>query len=209
MLTNDNHKPFTSRERKILELATIGGLTEKEAFWKVYRPKDEKTGLSSFSRKRKNRPELFAEIARYNKELFDAAAEAQREALKAKAAANALTAIEKRESLRKIIEGETEEEIIFQHLGKALKVKRAPSLSDRIRAIDLDNKMAGHYAPVKMNHEGGDQFLEALKALSGKRLEMNERGDVMTNRSLGYQESIQTQNDGSSSDTTTNSSLEN
>lgn len=174
MLNNAHKKPYSSREKKILELATIGGLTDQEAFWKVYKPKDAKIGMSSLSRKKRTRPELFEEIAKYKKELFDAAAKAQREAVQAAAAANALTAIEKREKLRMIIEGEADEEVIFQHMGKALKVKKAPGISDRIRAIDLDNKMAGHYAPSQIRHDAGDQFIEMMKALSGKKEAKNE-----------------------------------
>lgn len=193
-------KPYSKKERKILELATIGGLTDEEAYWKVYRPTDGKIGMTNLARKRKNRPELFEEIARYKRELFDAAAKAQREAVQAAAAANALTAIEKREKLRKIIEGETDEEVIFQHLGKAFKVKKGPAVSDRIRAIDLDNKMAGHYAPTQLKHEAsGDLFIQMMMAVGQRRQER----EAATNDSLTKSEDEK----GSSSETTVDSSL--
>lgn len=191
MLNNEHKKPYSYRERKILELATIGGLTDQEAFWKVYKPKDAKIGMSSLSRKKRTRPELFEEIARYKKELFDAAAKAQREAVQATAAANALTAIEKREKLRMIIEGEADEEVIFQHLGKALKVKKAPGISDRIRAIDLDNKMAGHYAPSQIRHDAGDQFIEMMKIIGQRNKETGAgSGSLIQGKKEGSGENI-------------------
>lgn len=167
-------KAFSKKDEKLLHLATIGGLTDEEAFWEVYKPKNRKIGLTQLNTKRRKRADLFKKISDYKKELFDAAAQAQREAVKAAATANALTAIEKREKLRMIIEGEAEEDVIFQHMGKALRVKKAPSLSDRIRAIDLDNKMAGHYSPTHIRHDDFDAFIEIMKISSQRKVDADK-----------------------------------
>lgn len=55
---------------------------------------------------------------------------------------------EKREKLAEIVRNDTKHET-----------------SDQLKAIDLDNKMAGHYAPDKMEVQGMDDLLELMSEI--------------------------------------------
>lgn len=172
-------RPFSKREEKILHLATIGGFTIEDAFFSVYKPKNRKIGMTQLATKKKRRPVLFDEIEKYKRALFIAQANAQKEVLIATASANALLAIEKRELLRKIIVGEATEDHFFVVSGKAMKVTRGPSILDRIRAVDLDNKLAGHYPDKGIRHELGDPLIEILKVIGQKsKTASKEDGEI-------------------------------
>ena len=38
--------------------------------------------------------------------------------------------------------------------GKLKKIKRDPTFYEILRAIELDSKIAGHFAPTELKHEG-------------------------------------------------------
>ena len=65
-----------------------------------------------------------------------------------------LSKLQKQDILRKIMLGELECEKIIIVGGKAEKIKTKPDQVDIMKAIDLDNKMSGDYAPVKTESEG-------------------------------------------------------
>lgn len=56
--------------------------------------------------------------------------------------------------LKKIIDGELEIEKLIIVKGEVKKVKAKPDAQDIMKAIDLDNKMEGDYAPIKNEHSG-------------------------------------------------------
>ncbi|MEE8322164.1 MAG: hypothetical protein V3R57_00875 [Candidatus Bathyarchaeia archaeon] len=64
-----------------------------------------------------------------------------------------LTKLEKQDKLRQIVDGELECEKIVFIKGEAKKIKAKPDQTDIMKAIDLDNKMAGDYATEKKEVE--------------------------------------------------------
>lgn len=95
------------------------------------------------------------------------AAEAERRRL--------LTRDEKREILAQIASGEleihTRRPVWNSSEKKFVMVPfvAIPEATDRMKAIDLDNKMEGDYAPVKQEHSGGLSFGSFLKKASQKK----------------------------------------
>lgn len=72
---------------------------------------------------------------------------------------------EKREILAKIARMELEvERIVFNDEGIPKKIKVKPDLNSVMKAIDIDAKMEGDYAPVKS--ENTHSFLDFLKETS-------------------------------------------
>lgn len=72
---------------------------------------------------------------------------------------------EKREILAKIARRELEvERIIFDDEGLPKKIKCKPGYNEIMKAVDLDAKMEGDYAPVKS--ENTHSFLDFLKETS-------------------------------------------
>ena len=62
-----------------------------------------------------------------------------------------LTSAKKREILAKIVNGEMEVEKYVTVKGELKKVKAKPDLNDIMKAIELDNKMAGDNVQAKPN----------------------------------------------------------
>ena len=56
--------------------------------------------------------------------------------------------------MKKIVDGELEIEKLIIVKGEVKKVKAKPDAQDIMKAIDLDNKMEGDYAPIKNEHSG-------------------------------------------------------
>jgi len=154
---------LSQREQKFFDLATVGGKGIKEAYGEAYSHKDMKVLMSCLARKKKARPDLFAAINKHLRDLFDIAKKTQRDVIIKSATDNALHAIEKREVLRKIINDELKDDIIYFIDGKPKIVKRNPSALDKIKAIQVDCKIAGHFAPTTLVHEGGDNFIDFIK----------------------------------------------
>lgn len=75
--------------------------------------------------------------------------------LKAEIMLSILNANEKRGILAKIAKGEP---VIFRtkkdENGEEIQVPVLPDITDMMKAIDLDNKMAGDYAPEKLSVDG-------------------------------------------------------
>jgi predicted CopG family antitoxin len=157
---------LSENEKKLLSLATVGGKTIEEAYSMVYKTKGRKSLLTAVARKQKRSPQLFDQINKYKSELFEKAKTDHRNAVLDACKQNAITIIEKREILRKIIAGESEGEELLIIKGVPKKVRRSPSLYEVIRAIELDCKIAGHFAPTTLKHEGGDSFMEFIKAFA-------------------------------------------
>jgi hypothetical protein len=153
------------KEDKFYELATTGGKTEEEAYQLAYSVKDRKVLLTALANKRKRDPELFKKITEYKMQVFDKAKEAQQNAVSGFAKDCVLTAMEKRVFLKQMIVGELEMEEVLTSGTKTKRVKRKPTNQERLRALELDNKMAGHFAiePVEVH---GNLFLELLKQSS-------------------------------------------
>jgi hypothetical protein len=159
---------LNQKERKFYELATTGGKAVEDAMADAYHHTDRKTTLTVLRRKEKDRPELFKAIADHKSELFEKTKDAQREAFIKAATKNALTAIEKREILRGIIMGEITEGETLLIEGKPVVVQKALKVSDRIKAMDVDNRMTGDYPPVTQKHGFEDSFLDFFKSVAVK-----------------------------------------
>jgi hypothetical protein len=157
---------LSKRENIFFKLATVGGKDIEDAYCLTYRHKTRNSQLVCLKRKRKNKPELFEAIQAYKAELFEKEKESQRQAVIKTATKNALTAIEKREELRKIITAEIKIDQ-FMIVDKGVKVvKRDPSPIERMRAIELDNRMAGDFAPTGIKHTGLDPFVILMSELA-------------------------------------------
>lgn len=174
-----NIETLSKRERKFYELATVGGLDIAEAYQKAYRPKDSNSARPAISKKRKKRPELFASIEAYKRNLFLEAQRAQREAVIQDATHKALTQIEKREVLRQIITGELRDPVLVMINGEPKTVNKPTSVKYKIRAIEIDAKLAGHFAPIGVEHSANDQFISLMKAASERKKKREEnKGDT-------------------------------
>lgn len=139
------------KEKQFLYLATAGGLTIEEAFMKGYTQKTRKIGLTNLRRKLKAKPELLDQINKYKSDLFAHAQAAQEAEVEKMAADSMLTLAQKRIELKKIVDNEAKE---FERVlvnGKIVKIERSPTLMERMKAIELDNKMAGHIAPTRVS----------------------------------------------------------
>ena len=147
------------REKKFFDFATVGCLSIKEAYCRAYSHKNAKVLMSCLSREKKARPDLFDAINTHQQELFDLSKKTQRATVINAAKDNALLDIEKREILRQIMTGEMiileEIEIFDPKKGRRLTrtIKRRPSFYERIRAAELDSKIAGHFAPTAFKGE--------------------------------------------------------
>jgi hypothetical protein len=160
---------FSKNEEKLYTLATIGGLSPEEAYFEVYKPKNRKVGMTGFRRKEKMCPIIFQNIAKYKRELLKMQQDEQRKVYIKEASERALSAIEKRERLRRIIDNE-EMDIEFMVVkGEVKKIIRQPRIIDKIKALDLDCKIAGHFAEKHVKHEAGDSFIEMLRLMSEKK----------------------------------------
>lgn len=59
-----------------------------------------------------------------------------------------MTALERREWLTKVINGEVPEEGTAFNQGQVMKFNKQPSLNDKMKAMDILNKMDGEYKTV-------------------------------------------------------------
>lgn len=159
------------REQKFFELATVGGKGIHDAYREVYKPKSDRILTSCIANKKKRRPDIFETIDNYCRDLFQTAKEAQKAAVIKLATENALSFIEKREYLRKIISEEATEDTIVMIKDEPKVVRRKPSVNDRIKAIAVDNKMAGHNAPVGFKYDGKpeDSFIKLMMQIVKRR----------------------------------------
>lgn len=148
------------------DLATTGGLSIEDAFRRVYSPKDKKTLQTLLAAKRKRQPELFKLINDFKDQLFGKAAKAQEDIIEKHAGIAVRTAIEKREALARIITGAIETKELIVVNKKLKRVTRKPSLAEMMRAIELDNKMAGHFAADGIEIGVGPSFMDFIKEVN-------------------------------------------
>jgi len=59
-----------------------------------------------------------------------------------------MSVLERKEWLTKIINGEVEDEAVMSSGGMPLRYSKSPSLNDRMKAMDILNKMDGEYKAV-------------------------------------------------------------
>lgn len=138
-------------------------MDEISAYAKAYGTKNRKICLTSLANKRKRNPEMFQKITEYKGQVYDTAKEAHMNAVTETAKESVLTAIEKRQFLRQILENKVEMEEVLVSGIKIKRVKRKPTNMEKLRALQLDNLMAGHLAPTGYRHEGQDPFIEFFK----------------------------------------------
>lgn len=138
--------PLSSQQRKFCEEYVNNGLNGTKAYLSAYKScKKETTAMSNASRLLRN-----AKILEYVEEL--------QEKLKEKAI---MSAEERMVWLSKVVQGEIKETGFFD--GE--KVKREPSLSDKLKGIDILNKMTGQYV-TKIKGDVTLSYEEAIKEVS-------------------------------------------
>lgn len=162
-------RSYSNKELKILELATVGGMTAEEAYFEVFKPSNRKIGMTNYRRKENARPDLFEKIRQYKRGLLDVQYRAQREAAIELAKKNALDLFEKRDILRKIIVEESTDDEFLVVKGEVKQITRRPRINEKLRAIDLDNKIAGHYSPEVIKHDATDVFVQLLRLANNKQ----------------------------------------
>ena len=138
--------PLSSQQRKFCEEYVNNGLNGTKAYLSAYKScKKETTAMSNASRLLRN-----AKILEYVEEL--------QEKLKEKAI---MSEEERMIWLSKVVQGEIKEIGFFD--GE--EVKREPSLSDKLKGIDILNKMTGQYV-TKIKGDVTLSYEEAIKEVS-------------------------------------------
>ena len=128
----------------------ISGVSETDAYLQVYPKSGKKTAANQLVTFRKNlvlQEYIKNGLARVAKILENRHVEE----LSQVQIGNILTSARKREILAKIVNGEMEVEKYVTVKGELKKVKAKPDLNDIMKAIELDNKMAGDNVQAKPN----------------------------------------------------------
>lgn len=128
----------------------IKGDSELEAYLKVYPKSTKKTASNQLGTFRKN-VVLMDYIRKATDRIARVIENKHVEALSSVELGNILTSARKREILAKIVNGEMEVEKYVTVKGELKKVKAKPDLNDIMKAIELDNKMAGDNVLPKPN----------------------------------------------------------
>lgn len=166
MITNEN-------EKKLLDLATLGGKSVEEAFFEVYKPKNRKSGMTILRQKQKKNPDLFLKIINYKKNREIQISKIKDKNLLKKAKKEIISEIE----LDAILSGIARGTIIkkktipeFNNITNKytmVTIDEEPSHYERILAADKLYKRKGSYDALRVKHEGSagaDLFLKFLKA---------------------------------------------
>lgn len=148
------------QEHKIFADAVILGKSEKEAYRLAYPNASDKSCLDR-GRKLSNNVEINNYIKNIQSKVQNKVEEKLSNALSDEIVVELLSAKKKREILSKIANSElTIEKAIVTKFGVEV-VNCKPDAMDIMKAIDLDNKMCGDYAPTKIaetDSEGNDKL---------------------------------------------------
>lgn len=128
----------------------IKGIPEMDAYFRVYPKAAKKTAQNQIVTFRKN-VGLMAYIEKATNKMAQILETKHLETLSTIEMGNILTSARKREILAKIVNGEMEVEKYVTVKGELKKVKAKPDLNDIMKAIELDNKMAGDNVQAKPN----------------------------------------------------------
>jgi len=128
----------------------IKGVNEVDAYLRVYPKASKKTASNQLGTFRKN-VGLMDYINKATQKMAQILETKHLEALSSVELDNILTSARKREILAKIVNGEMEVEKYVTVKGELKKVKAKPDLNDIMKAIELDNKMAGDNVQAKPN----------------------------------------------------------
>ena len=128
----------------------IKGVNEVEAYLRVYPKASKKTASNQLGTFRKN-VGLMDYINKATQKMAQILETKHLETLSTIEMGNILTSARKREILAKIVNGEMEVEKYVTVKGELKKVKAKPDLNDIMKAIELDNKMAGDNVQAKPN----------------------------------------------------------
>ncbi len=128
----------------------IKGVNEVDAYLRVYPKASKKTASNQLGTFRKN-VGLMDYINKSTQKMAQILETKHLEALSSVEFGNILTSARKREILAKIVNGEMEVEKYVTVKGELKKVKAKPDLNDIMKAIELDNKMAGDNVQAKPN----------------------------------------------------------
>lgn len=128
----------------------IKGINEVDAYLRVYPKASKKTASNQLGTFRKN-VGLMDYINKATQKMAQILETKHLEALSSVELDNILTSAKKREILAKIASGEFETEKLISVKGVFKKVKVKPDINDIMKAIELDNKMAGDNVQAKPN----------------------------------------------------------
>ena len=128
----------------------IKGVNEVEAYLSVYPNASKKTASNQLVSFRKNLG-LQEYIRKGTEKIAEILQTKHVETLANEQIGSILTTAKKREILAKIVNGEIEVEKYVTIKGELKKVKAKPDLTDIMKAIELDNKMAGDNVQAKPN----------------------------------------------------------
>ena len=139
-----------NKEHKKWADLVIKGIPDVEAYLRVYPNASKKTASNQLGKFRKN-VGLMDYINKATQKIAQIIENKHIEALSVVELSNILTSARKREILAKIVNGEMEVEKYVTVKGELKKVKAKPDLNDIMKAIELDNKMAGDNVQAKPN----------------------------------------------------------
>jgi hypothetical protein len=139
-----------NKEHKKWADLVIKGVNEVEAYLRVYPNASKKTASNQLGTFRKN-VGLMEYISKATNKIAQIIESKHLEAVSSIELGNILTSARKREILAKIVNGEMEVEKYVTVKGELKKVKAKPDLNDIMKAIELDNKMAGDNVMAKPN----------------------------------------------------------
>lgn len=128
----------------------IKGINEVDAYLRVYPKASKKTASNQLGKFRKD-VGLQEYIGKHTQRIAQIIESKHVETLQNIELGNILTSARKREILAKIVNGEMEVEKYVTVKGELKKVKAKPDLNDIMKAIELDNKMAGDNVQAKPN----------------------------------------------------------
>ncbi len=115
---------------------------KSEAYKTAYQPKNENPrSIESAANRLMQNPEVSAAIAEAQERMLEKA----RQVLKEKYVAELLTVQRKRELLAQIAEGKWMEQPPPDHIEGQRVPVMVPTLKERLKAIDMDNRMDGSY----------------------------------------------------------------
>jgi hypothetical protein len=139
-----------NKEHKKWADLVIKGINEVDAYLRIYPKASKKTASNQLGTFRKN-VGLMDYINKATQKMAQILETKHLEALSSVELDNILTSARKREILAKIVNGEMEVEKYVTVKGELKKVKAKPDLNDIMKAIELDNKMAGDNVQAKPN----------------------------------------------------------
>lgn len=142
MAINPEHKKWAD--------LVVKGESDIDAYIKLFPTSTRKNAANITSRWRK-KEEILTYLRKKSSKISSLVENKLEKEVSSLEVSNILTSAKKREILAKIVSGEFETEKYVTIKGELKKVKVKPDINDIMKAIELDNKMAGDNVQAKPN----------------------------------------------------------